>query len=136
MHHAAATPKARFKGTATPAAISVSLIADSASGSVMAAKYTPAPFLKASTKTVASGTKRNSERKASATPISSHLTQVGSVVASGRLRGATAARELTEAALSSAGMALISPRLPCARPRLQGVDRQQQEERRHEHHHR
>ncbi len=37
MHHAAATPKTRLSGTETPAAISVSLIASSAYGSVTAA---------------------------------------------------------------------------------------------------
>ena len=38
MAQAAATPNTRFSGTAMPAAISVSLMADSASGSMMASR--------------------------------------------------------------------------------------------------
>jgi len=38
MAHAAATPNTRFKGTEIPAAIRVSLMADTASGSVIAAR--------------------------------------------------------------------------------------------------
>ena len=48
MAHAAAMPKTRLSGTAIAAASSVSRIADSASGSVMAAKYTSTPFFSAS----------------------------------------------------------------------------------------
>jgi len=46
--HAAATPKTRFKGTLMAAASSVSWMAETASGSMMAATYTSQPFLKAS----------------------------------------------------------------------------------------
>jgi len=38
MHQAAAMPNTRFNGTAMPAAIKVSRIADSASGSLIAAR--------------------------------------------------------------------------------------------------
>jgi len=70
-----------LSGTAITAAVKVSLTADQASGSVMAATYTSQPFLKASTNTETSGRKRKRLRKVSATPIRLQRTQVGSLVA-------------------------------------------------------
>jgi hypothetical protein len=62
MAHAAATPNTRFAGTAMAVTMSVSSIADHASGSCNAAQYSPQPFLKASTNTATSGKPRNSMR--------------------------------------------------------------------------
>ena len=70
------------------AAVSVSQMAATASGSLMEATYTSQPFLKASTNTDTSGTNRNSDRKTSAVPISRRRTQAGSVVARATLGGA------------------------------------------------
>ena len=81
MAQAAETPKTRFSGTLMAATSSVSRIADSASGSVMAASATSRPLRSACANTLASGTKRNSVMKPSAVPISSHCTQRASVVA-------------------------------------------------------
>ena len=69
--HAAATPNTRFSGTTQTAVNSVRRTALSASGSVTARQYTVMPSANACVKTAASGTKRNSVRKASATVQSS-----------------------------------------------------------------
>src|SRR5437867_2822643 len=61
----------------------VSLMALTASGSMMAAIYASQPFLKASTKTDTSGTTRNNARNSNATVISKVLTHSGSSVACG-----------------------------------------------------
>jgi len=87
MHQDAAIPNTRFNGTAMTAVSKVSLIADTASGSVIAARYACQPFLNASANTDSSGTNRNRVRNASAIPISSARTQNGSSVAAGTVAG-------------------------------------------------
>src|SRR5690606_36423160 len=81
---AAATPNTRFTGSATAATHRVSLIALQASGSVMAARYSSQPFLKASANTAANGASRNRARKPSANASTTPRTQRGSVRWSGR----------------------------------------------------
>ena len=80
MHHAAATPKTRFSGTAMAAVSSVRRMADSASGSFSAAQYAVQPALSASTNTAASGSTRNSPMKPSASAVSSQRMAGASVV--------------------------------------------------------
>jgi hypothetical protein len=86
-------PNTRLSGTATSAAIMVSLIAETASGSVIAAQYTCSPFFSASTNTAASGTNRNRVRNTRASAIRLRRTQAGSVVdgVAGRRPSVTAA---------------------------------------------
>src|SRR5580765_764644 len=67
---AAAIPNTRLTGTAIAATSSVSSIAATASGAVIAVKYTPNPFLSACTRTKASGANRNNVKNTSATPSS------------------------------------------------------------------
>ena len=55
MHQAAATPNAAFKGTAIAATVSVSFIAETASGSRIAERYFGRPLEKASWNTTNSG---------------------------------------------------------------------------------
>jgi len=81
---AAATPNTRFTGSAMAATSRVSRMADQASGSTMAARYSCHPLRRASVNTAASGTSRNSVRNASAAPSSSARTQRGSVRWAGR----------------------------------------------------
>ena len=66
---AAATPKTRFSGTAMAAAVSVRRIAERASGSVIAARYTSMPLANASTNTTASGMNRKTVRNSRPAPI-------------------------------------------------------------------
>src|SRR5205823_3449334 len=75
---AAATPKRRFAGTAITAATNVSRIAASASGSTIAATYTPNPLRSAEKKTNTNGTNRKTVRKKSAPVISVRRTNADS----------------------------------------------------------
>src|SRR6266550_8255244 len=75
---AAATPNNRFAGTAIAAASSVSRIAASASGSTIAAAYTPNPLRSAEKKTNAKGTNRKPVRKKSAPAINARRTNCDS----------------------------------------------------------
>ena len=81
MAQAAATPKTRFRGTAIPAARRVSLKAAKVMGSRSAPTYAVQPFSSACAKTLARGRRRNSERKATATRVSTAFTAKGSEVA-------------------------------------------------------
>src|SRR5450830_527832 len=78
MHHDAATPNTRFSGTAMAAVIRVSLMAEIASGSMMAAIYASQPFLNASANTATSGTNRNTVRNSKAIVIRTVRTHSGS----------------------------------------------------------
>ncbi len=75
---AAATPKTAFAGTEIPATIRVSLIACSATGSLIAFQYTPRPAENASTNTATRGRSRNSAAKPRASTISAARTSGGS----------------------------------------------------------
>src|SRR5258706_11878345 len=77
---AAAMPNTRFDGTEIAAVSSVSLMDDSASGSVNEAKNSPSPRRNASVNTAASGSTRKHARKSSATPVSVQRTHAGSRV--------------------------------------------------------
>jgi hypothetical protein len=63
MAHEAEMPKTAFSGTAMTATSSVSRMAASASGSLMAARANARPFSDACKKTVANGRSRNSPMK-------------------------------------------------------------------------
>ena len=78
---AAAMPKTAFAGTVKAATMSVSQIAERASGASMASTYACHPFRSASTKMKANGTKRKIKRNASATVVSATRTSTGSVSA-------------------------------------------------------
>src|SRR6266480_1974220 len=83
--HAAATPNARFSGTAMAAVTRVSVMASRAVGSPRLSRYTPSPLRNASVNTARSGANRNAPRKPSERAISPRLTHAGSVTISARL---------------------------------------------------
>ncbi|MNT02392.1 hypothetical protein D3C72_1368870 [compost metagenome] len=78
MHQEAATPNTRFSGTAMAAVIRVNLIAEIASGSMMAAIYASQPFLNASANTATRGTMRKAVRNSRAMVINTVRTHNGS----------------------------------------------------------
>ena len=82
---AAAMPKAAFKGTTMAATISVSQMADCASGSDSEARAKAQPRRSASSKTAITGANRRTVSTARHRAISAHFTTAGSVVA-GRKR--------------------------------------------------
>ena len=94
---ATAMPKMALSGRAMAAASRVSLMAESASGSVMAAQYTCSPWRKASTKMLISGTSRNSAMNSSAVPISMRRSQGDSLV------GDVVGRDIGSSSLRPAG---------------------------------
>ena len=113
--HAAATPNTAFAGTEMAATSRVSRIAASALGSVIAAQYTSSPPDSAWPNTTSSGSRRNSPRKVSATPISVARTQA-------RVHAGHAdARRLRARVLVVDAPAFSSPPLQC-------VDAEQQHE--------
>src|SRR6478609_6215515 len=75
--HAAATPNTRFAGTAIAAAVSVSLMALIASGSVNAWKNGPNPLRSASVNTAASGSRRKQATNAKAIVMKVTRTHTG-----------------------------------------------------------
>src|SRR5690606_35909229 len=119
-------------GTAIAAAISVSLIAWAAAGSVMAAKYTSSPRANASVKTATSGNTRNRLRSSSAVVIRATRTANGSVVAARIFLGARAALPETTP-VSDPAPAPISTPGPLVAPVLEQIDQQQQQERKNQH---
>ena len=86
MAHDAARPKIKFSGTAMPAAMNVSFIADNTIGSLMFSTYVEIPFCNAVANTAASGNTTNTPRNASATAINAQRTSRGSVVARSAIR--------------------------------------------------
>src|SRR5690606_35921238 len=119
--HAAAMPKTRLSGTAMAVTRRVSLIAAQASGSTSAARYSPAPLRKASTKTAMTGRMRNSARKASARAISVMRVPKLSVTALQLSRGAEGA--------GSFAMTIFPP-CPC----LDEIDEKQHRKGKRQHH--
>jgi hypothetical protein len=79
MAQEAANPKTKLAGTAMTAAMSVSFMAERATGSTMARAKTPAPLANALTKTERSGTTKKSAKNPKATPMAIRWTQRGSV---------------------------------------------------------
>src|SRR4029079_1640725 len=78
-HQAAATPKTTFNGTATAATSSVRNTAARVSGAMMASIHPVTPWRKASTRTIASGSTRNSTRNATETEIKAQRATAPSV---------------------------------------------------------
>ena len=81
--HAATTPKTRLSGTLIAATSRVSLMADKASGSRIAAKKKAIPFSNACANTAARGTISSVPRKSKASPVSNQRTIPGSVMVVG-----------------------------------------------------
>ncbi len=84
---AAAMPKAAFSGTTMAATVSVSQIADCASGSDSEASAKAQPRRSASSNTAIRGAKSRIVSTARHSAISSHCTSAGSVVAARNTRG-------------------------------------------------
>src|SRR5258706_591937 len=82
MAQAAHSPKTILQGTAMAATSKVSLIAERASGSLIAAKYGARPLARASTKTLSSGSTSIKPMKPRLIKINSQRSQIGSLRAS------------------------------------------------------
>ena len=76
---AAITPNTRLRLTEIAATVSVSRIAESASGSVSAEKYAPMPFENACANTTTSGSTTKTVRKVTAIAMMTARTSQGSV---------------------------------------------------------